>query len=178
MGEISDAKAGLLVARLGYLDRIGEGDGVLHVEIDSDGGDIAAAHRIADAIATWRGPSFARVRRRCESAALLVLGACRHRAADEGAAFLLHEPFDPQPGREHLTPATCRNLDRAADHLALRMARAFGRPFAQVRQAMMEETRLNAFEAKRWGLVRVVLPTRFAGPAPGGGVRKLQSAWP
>jgi ATP-dependent protease ClpP protease subunit len=85
----------------------------LVILLDSVGGDTAATFAAADAIRAHRGMTTCRVMRRADSAAVLLLAACRVRTASPAAKFTLHETAaDTVYGR-----LTGRTLRAAASRL-------------------------------------------------------------
>jgi ATP-dependent protease ClpP protease subunit len=132
----------------------------VHVTIDSHGGDLRAALRLAKRIEAHHGPTVATVTGRCSSAAVVVLAACQYRRAVAYASFLIHEAAAIPPGQRLTSPAAME-LARAADRgnavLFPYLARRLGLPLEEIIAiGEGEGARFRIEKALDLGLVHVV----------------------
>lgn len=75
----------------------------INVEVNSEGGDYAAAVRIYRAVRWHPGIKRAKLGKRCMSAGVLVAMACDHRVATANCQFLMHLTADRPDHRERWT---------------------------------------------------------------------------
>ncbi len=148
-GEISDVTERRWRDELRCLS-IDDGDRrCLFVTLNSHGGGLLAAARIAGALSAWRGPRFVTVRGACESAGLLLLASFPRRSADLGSVFEFHQPIIDGP----LASGDKTMLVQARRALARRLAAGFGKPVPEMERHLALGTRLTANEAKAMGLI-------------------------
>lgn len=128
--------------------------------IDSEGGLIASAARMADALLDFPGGAEAVVLR-ADSAALLVLAACRSATAAGDASALVHEPAATvhlpalrRGDAEHLASA----MRRQEVDFARRLEARTGRPDSFWLYLAERETTLTAQDMLAYGLVSSISP--------------------
>lgn len=88
VGEIADEMADTIVYGLTYSDETS-----LRLFVDSDGGDMAAAFSIHDAIRRWEGETEAFALGQVCSSSILPYLACDRRFATMHTSFMVHEPL-------------------------------------------------------------------------------------
>jgi ATP-dependent protease ClpP protease subunit len=147
-GALEPGCAAPLVARIRAAD--GAGDAIV-LSIHSGGGRVAEAIKIRNALLAATVPTRAVVLSgaRCESAATLVMLACRQRIAGAHATFLVHNPRGPVPAE--------------VERLRLAMAAAYAEHVPAADAAgwaflMQQETLMDARGARAIGLIHEVRP--------------------
>jgi ATP-dependent protease ClpP protease subunit len=145
--------------RLDQIKASGAKSLVLH--IDSNGGLLDQAVKIADAIGTFPGHVSAKVGNQCASAAVLLLLSADDRVCDADAKFLLHTAAVP-PGRgtaaEHKAVAV--DIERADAKMAQLIVRRTGAPLAKIKMAQALGVPFGAARAVELRLVDRVLDGR------------------
>jgi ATP-dependent protease ClpP protease subunit len=147
---IDDASVAALI------DRIESAHGrEIKLSIESPGGEIAAAQRVAAAIER-HGQIDATAISKCDSAATIVFAACRRRGAIKNASFFFHRPtFGGQPAK---TPADARRLDRIAKDMSGFIAkRCGGKPATFLRLMGAEGRVVSALKASDLGLINATI---------------------
>jgi ATP-dependent protease ClpP protease subunit len=132
------------------------------ITIDSDGGDVAAANDLADAI-RQHGDVATHAISDCHSAAVLVFSAGRTRSAMRSARFSVHRAS--LPGVSDPSEREAGVLDESTRLMARQLAKACGHKNARRFSAMMrsdEPVVLNNIEATELGLVQIVRRPRKA----------------
>lgn len=135
----------------------------VRVEIDSIGGNLLDAERLAEAIAAHPGRTVATVTGACMSAATVVLLACDRRRAKEGAEFLIHSPAIPGPRQTAAWHRRTADILDKADARCLTLYRQKTRAdAATLRKLMASDQRFSADRAKSLGFVHEIVgrPTR------------------
>lgn len=127
----------------------------IKLSIESPGGDIRAAERVAAAI-ELHGAVDATAISKCDSAATLIYASCRRRGAMKNASFYFHFPtFDGQPAQ---TRADARRLERIAKNMAGFIAkRCGGKPATFLRLMSAEGCVVSALEASDLGLINATI---------------------
>lgn len=130
---------------------------LLQVVINSEGGSLAAAFAVCDAIDSHKGKSAARVVDRADSAARLVVGSCRNiRSGRASSSYLFHSvAYTSLPGR--MTGGTLRGHAAVIDDLdqrcRQRLAGYIGCSIAEIARLEAANRVLTGREALAIGLI-------------------------
>ncbi|WP_241896279.1 head maturation protease, ClpP-related [Stenotrophomonas maltophilia] len=130
---------------------------VIHLRIDSPGGDVFAARSMMTAIAQHKATVIAHVDGLAASAATGICMACDEVEISQGAGFMIHNAWTIAIGNKADMTKTGELLAKIDTGLAGDYTRRSGRDEAQIVQWMDEETWFTADEAKEHGFAdRVV----------------------
>lgn len=129
----------------------------LRIILDSPGGNLVEAERIASAILAHRGPTRAEVHKRCDSAAVHIFLACEQRFCGTGARFLIHEPELAPERQDRWTADRHRkiaaHIERANQRLIAFYHSRTGRPRSELAREVASERDLTPTDACRLGIV-------------------------
>ncbi len=130
---------------------------VIHLRIDSPGGDVFAARSMMTAISQHRATVIAHVDGLAASAATGICMACDEVEITQGAGFMIHNAWTIAIGNKADMTKTAGLLEKIDAGLAGDYTRRTGQDEAQIVQWMDEETWFTADEAKQYGFAdRVV----------------------
>ncbi len=130
---------------------------VIHLRIDSPGGDVFAARSMMTAISQHRATVIAHVDGLAASAATGICMACDEVEITQGAGFMIHNAWTIAIGNKADMSKTADLLGKIDTGLAGDYTRRTGKDEAQIVQWMDEETWFTADEAKEHGFAdRVV----------------------
>ena len=130
---------------------------VIHLRIDSPGGDVFAARSMMTAISQHRAMVIAHVDGLAASAATGICMACDEVEITQGAGFMIHNAWTIAIGNKADMTKTADLLGKIDTGLAGDYTRRTGKDEAQIVQWMDEETWFTADEAKEHGFAdRVV----------------------
>ncbi len=130
---------------------------VIHLRIDSPGGDVFAARSMMTAIAQHKATVIAHVDGLAASAATGICMACDEVEISQGAGFMIHNAWTVAIGNKADMTKTGELLAKIDTGLAGDYTRRTGKDEAQIVQWMDEETWFTADEAKEHGFAdRVV----------------------
>lgn len=130
---------------------------VIHLRIDSPGGDVFAARSMMTAIAQHQATVIAHVDGLAASAATGICMACDEVEISQGAGFMIHNAWTVAIGNKADMTKTGELLAKIDTGLAGDYTRRTGKDEAQIVQWMDEESWFTADEAKEHGFAdRVV----------------------
>lgn len=124
---------------------------VIHLRIDSPGGDVFAARSMMTAIAQHSAKVIAHVDGLAASAATGICMACDEVEISQGAGFMIHNAWTIAIGNKSDMTKTGDLLGKIDTGLAGDYTRRTGKEQAQVVQWMDDETWFTADEAKEHG---------------------------
>lgn len=157
-GPIEDNMANLIVAQLLFLEAEDPKKDIA-MYINSPGGSVSAGLGIVDTMNHVK-PDVATV---CVGLAasmgsiLLSQGAKGKRSILPNAEVMIHQPWGGIQGQATDIEITARHILRTRDQLNRMLAKASGKPLAQVEKDTDRDFFLTAEEAKKYGLVDVIL---------------------
>ncbi|HEL3791242.1 head maturation protease, ClpP-related [Stenotrophomonas maltophilia] len=130
---------------------------VIHLRIDSPGGDVFAARSMMTAIAQHKATVIAHIDGLAASAATGICMACDEVEISQGAGFMIHNAWTVAVGNKADMTKTGELLAKIDTGLAGDYTRRTGKEQAQIVQWMDEETWFTADETKEHGFAdRVV----------------------
>lgn len=129
---------------------------VIHLRINSPGGDVFAGQAIAQALREQRAQVVAHVDGVAASAASVVLAAADVRVIAPGAFVMVHNSWSFVIGNSADMLAAAELLEQVDDSIAAQYARAAGGTQAQWRERMAAETWFGAQAAIDAGLVSAI----------------------
>lgn len=142
---------------------------VIHLRIDSPGGDVFAARSMMTAIAQHSATVVAHVDGLAASAATGVCMACDRVEISQGAGFMIHNAWTVAIGNKTDMAKTGDLLGKIDTGLAADYTRRTGRDQAEIVQWMDAETWFTADEAKEYGFADVVVEVV--------GTKKAANSW-
>jgi ATP-dependent Clp protease protease subunit len=155
-GPLTGLFATHLAAALLTLDAAGPDPVQLHVA--SQGGDLAAAFAVIDAIDAMAAPVHAVVTAQAGGAAIAVLAAAQQRAAYRHARFRLAEPraAGVTGTADEVAAAAGQHL-RELEEVILRLVEVTGQPRSRIEDDLSAGRMLSAVEARDYGLIDTVV---------------------
>lgn len=130
---------------------------VIHLRIDSPGGDVFAARAMMTAVSQHQAKVIAHVDGLAASAATGICMACDEVEITQGAGFMIHNAWTVAIGNAHDMEETAALLAKLDAGLANDYARRSGKTVDEVRALMDAETWFTADEAVEAGFAdRVV----------------------
>ena len=158
------------VSALQVIDAITEAGNaqVLHVYINSPGGDVFEGRAIMAALARFNGKTIAHIDSLCASAATSIAVACTEVEMSPGAFFMIHNASTMAWGDKTALRETADLLEKIEGSIIADYTSKTGKDSAQVTAWMDAETWFNAEEALANGFVDRISSTSTA-PA--------QNAW-
>ncbi|PJL04004.1 peptidase S14 [Stenotrophomonas maltophilia] len=130
---------------------------VIHLRIDSPGGDVFAARSMMTAIAQHKATVIAHIDGLAASAMTGVCMACDKVEISQGGAFMIHNAWTITVGNKADMTKTGELLAKIDAGLAGDYTRRTGKDLAQIVQWMDEETWFTADEAKEHGFADEVV---------------------
>lgn len=127
--------------------------GVIHLRINSPGGDVFAAQAICQAIRDTGAKVIAHIDGYAASAATVVAVAADEVEIAEGGFYMIHNSWTWAMGNTNDLTATAALLSKVDGSLAAQYAKKSGMSLEDVRAAMDAETWYTADEAVAAGLV-------------------------
>ena len=155
-GPLDEAEAGRVAVELMYLDA--QGDGAVHLQIDSGGGPVHAALTLVDTIELLGVPVRAACIGRVEGSAVAVFAAAEYRSASPHARFRLHEPESSAAGTAGELTSWSQQRSQDLLRMAQVIAHATGRPLEHVEADIAAGRWLDAEQALAYGLVNDTRP--------------------
>lgn len=157
-GPIEDHMANLVVAQLLFLEAEDPKKDI-HMYINSPGGSVSAGLGIVDTMNHIK-PDVATV---CVGLAasmgsiILSQGTKGKRSILPNAEVMIHQPWGGTQGQATDIEITARHILRTRDTLNKMLAKASGKPLAQIEKDTDRDFFMTAEEAKKYGLVDTIL---------------------
>jgi len=157
-GGIDDEMANLVVAQLLFLEAEDPKKDIA-MYINSPGGSVSAGLGIVDTMNHIK-PDVATV---CVGMAasmgsiILSQGAKGKRSSLPNAEVMIHQPWGGTQGQATDIEITARHILRTRDQLNKMLAKASGKPLAQIEKDTDRDFFMTAEEAKKYGLVDIIL---------------------
>ena len=157
-GPIDDHMANLVVAQLLFLESEDPKKDVA-MYINSPGGSVSAGLAIVDTMNHIK-PDIATV---CVGLAasmgsiILSQGAKGKRSVLPNAEVMIHQPWGGAQGQASDIEITARHILKTRDTLNKMLAKATGKPLAQIAKDSDRDFFMDAEEAKKYGLVDTIL---------------------
>lgn len=157
-GGIEDHMANLIVAQLLFLEAEDPKKDIF-MYINSPGGSVSAGLGIVDTMNHVK-PDIATV---CVGMAasmgsiILSQGAKGKRSILPNAEVMIHQPWGGTQGQATDIEITARHILRTRDTLNKMLAKASGKPLAQIEKDTDRDFFMTAEEVKKYGLVDVIL---------------------
>ncbi len=157
-GAIEDHMANLIVAQLLFLEAEDPKKDIF-MYVNSPGGSVSAGLGIVDTMNHVK-PDVATV---CVGLAasmgsiILSQGAKGKRSSLPNAEVMIHQPWGGTQGQATDIEITARHILRTRDQLNKMLAKASGKPLAQIEKDTDRDFFMTAEEAKRYGLVDTIL---------------------
>ncbi len=157
-GPIEDHMANLVVAQLLFLEAEDPKKDI-YMYVNSPGGSVSAGLGIVDTMNHIK-PDVATV---CVGLAasmgsiILSQGAKGKRSALPNAEVMIHQPWGGTQGQATDIEITARHILRTRETLNKMLAKASGKTLAQVEKDTDRDFFMTAEEAKKYGLVDVIL---------------------
>ncbi|MCF7857377.1 MAG: ATP-dependent Clp endopeptidase proteolytic subunit ClpP [Candidatus Pacebacteria bacterium] len=157
-GPIDDHMANLVVAQLLFLEAEDPKKDIA-MYINSPGGSVSAGLGIVDTMNHVK-PNISTV---CVGLAasmgsiILSQGAKGKRSILPNAEVMIHQPWGGTQGQASDIEITARHILRTRETLNKMLAKASGKPLAQVEKDTDRDFFMSADEAKRYGLVDTIL---------------------
>ena len=129
---------------------------VIHLRINSPGGDVFAGQAIAAALERHKAKVIAHVDGLAASAATAVAVACDEIRMADGAMFMIHNAWTIAIGDKNDFLDTAALLEKIDGTLAKGYADFTGKPLAEISKLMDEETWFTAEEAVEFGFASKV----------------------
>ncbi len=136
---------------------------VVHLRIDSPGGDVMAGRAMATAIAQYPGKVIAHIDGLCASAATYVALAASEVEISEGGFFMIHNAWSVAIGNKADLREMADLLEKVDGTIVADYVRKTGKDEAQIVAWMEAETWFTAQEAKDLAFVDRVVPSAKAG---------------
>lgn len=157
-GAIEDHMANLIVAQLLFLEAEDPKKDI-YMYINSPGGSVSAGLGIVDTMNHVK-PDVATV---CVGLAasmgsiILSQGAKGKRSSLPNSEVMIHQPWGGIQGQATDIEITARHILRTRDQLNKMLAKASGKPLAQIEKDTDRDFFMTAEEAKKYGLVDTIL---------------------
>ncbi|HEX4799210.1 MAG TPA: ATP-dependent Clp endopeptidase proteolytic subunit ClpP [Candidatus Paceibacterota bacterium] len=157
-GPIEDHMANLVVAQLLFLEAE-DSKKDIHMYINSPGGSVSAGLGIVDTMNHVK-PDVATV---CVGMAasmgsiILSQGAKGKRSILPNAEVMIHQPWGGAQGQASDIEITARHILKTRETLNKMLAKASGKPLAQVEKDTDRDFFMSAEESKKYGLVDTIL---------------------
>lgn len=157
-GPIEDHMANLVVAQLLFLEAEDPKKDI-YMYVNSPGGSVSAGLGIVDTMNHIK-PDVATV---CVGLAasmgsiILSQGAKGKRSILPNAEVMIHQPWGGTQGQATDIEITARHILRTRETLNKMLAKASGKPLAQIEKDTDRDFFMTAEEAKKYGLVDVIL---------------------
>jgi len=131
---------------------------VVHLRINSPGGDVMAGRAMATAIAQYKGKVIAHIDGLCASAATYVALAASEVEISEGAFFMIHNAWSFAIGNKADMKEMAALLEKIDATIVADYRRKTGKDEKQIVTWMEAETWFTAEEAKEHGFVDRIVP--------------------
>lgn len=143
------------VSALSVIDAIAEaGDAqVLHVHINSPGGDVFEGRAIMAALGRFQGKTVAHIDSLCASAATSIALACDEVVMAEGAFFMIHNASCMAWGDKNALRETADLLEKIEGSIVNDYTKKTGKEDQEIIDMMNAETWMSAQEALDHGFV-------------------------
>lgn len=157
-GEVDDHMANLVVAQLLFLEAEDPKKDIA-MYINSPGGSVSAGLGIVDTMNHVK-PDVSTV---CVGLAasmgsiILSQGAKGKRSILPNAEVMIHQPWGGTQGQATDIEITARHILRTRDTLNKMLAKASGKPLAQIEKDTDRDFFMSSEEAKKYGLVDIIL---------------------
>lgn len=157
-GEIEDHMANLVVAQLLFLEAEDPKKDIF-MYVNSPGGSVSAGLGIVDTMNHVK-PDIATV---CVGMAasmgsiILSQGEKGKRSALTNAEVMIHQPWGGTQGQASDIEITARHILRTRELLNKMLAKASGKPLAQIEKDTDRDFFMTADEAKKYGLIDTIL---------------------
>ena len=151
--DVIDAYWG--VSALQVIDAVAQaGDAeVLHVFINSPGGDVFEGRAIMAALSRFKGKTIAHIDSLCASAATSIALACNEVEMSDGAFFMIHNASGMAWGDKNALRETADLLEKIEGSIVNDYTTKTGKPADEVIAMMNEETWMSATEALEHGFI-------------------------
>jgi ATP-dependent Clp protease protease subunit len=151
--DVIDAYWGVSAA--GVIEALAQaGDAeVLHIYINSPGGDIFEGRAIMAALGRFKGKTIAHIDSLCASAATSIALACSEVEMSAGAFFMIHNASSMAWGDKNVMRETADLLEKIEGSIVGDYTTKTGKDAEQVVAWMNEETWFNATEALEHGFI-------------------------
>jgi ATP-dependent protease ClpP protease subunit len=151
--DVIDAYWG--VSAIGVIDAIAQaGDAeVLHVYINSPGGDVFEGRAIMAAINRFKGKTIAHIDSLCASAATSIALACNEVEMTDGAFFMIHNASGMAWGDKNALRETADLLEKVEGSIVADYIEKTGKEEQQIVDWMNAETWFTAAEALEHGFI-------------------------
>lgn len=126
---------------------------IIHLRINSPGGDVFDGRAIATALSQCKSKVIAHIDGVCASAATYIALACDEVEMAEGAFFMIHQAWTLAVGNADDLMHTADLLLKVDDSIVNDYERKTGINKAELQEMMAAETWLNAEEAQEKGFV-------------------------
>ncbi len=161
VGEIDSQKAELVISQLQYLDNKGVDEITVQI-IDCPGGSVSAGLAIYDTM------NFVKARivtvgigmAASMGAFLLSAGSKGYRRATENCEILIHQPLGGASGQASDIIIAANHIERIRRRLNTVLAENTGKSIEEISQDTDRDKIMDAAEAKAYGLIDDVIPTR------------------
>jgi ATP-dependent Clp protease protease subunit len=158
---IDDTVATRTIAQLLFLEDQEPGQGV-SLHLDSGGGSVSAALALCDAMVRLKCPVATVCTGYCAGMATVVLACGRpgSRAVKADSRILLNS-LQAEPVETGQVPSeVLREVHRMSLHVTGLLALHTGQPMERVREDCQRERHFDAWAAKDYGLIDIILPPR------------------
>lgn len=151
--DVIDAYWGVSAA--GVIDAIAQaGDAeVLHIYINSPGGDVFEGRAIMAAISRFKGKTIAHIDSLCASAATSIALACNEVEMSAGAFFMIHNASSMAWGDKNVMRETADLLEQIEGSIVSDYTTKTGKDAEQVVAWMNDETWFNSDQALAEGFI-------------------------
>lgn len=126
---------------------------VLHVYINSPGGDVFESRAIMAALARFPGKKIAHIDSLCASAATSIAMACNEIEMADGAFFMIHNAMGIGAGDKHALRDRADLLEKVEGSIVADYTARTGKSADEVAAFMNEETWFSATEALEHGFI-------------------------
>jgi ATP-dependent protease ClpP protease subunit len=143
------------VSALGVIDaleQVGQAD-VLHIYINSPGGDVFEGRAIMAALGRFTGKTIAHIDSLCASAATSIALACNEVEMSDGAFFMIHNASGMVWGDKTDMRQTADLLEKIEGSIVADYVKKTGKEDVQIMTWMDEETWFTTAQAIEYGFV-------------------------
>lgn len=133
--------------------------GVIHLRLNSPGGDVFAAQAIVQAIRDTKAKVIAHIDGLAASAATVIANAADEVEMSDGSLYMIHNAWTFAIGNANDMMETAALLEKCDGIIASQYAKRTGKDIADIKTLMDAETWFNAEEAKEVGLIDRIAET-------------------
>ena len=159
--EVNDAKAGLIVAQLLFLESE-DPDKDIHLYINSPGGSITAGMAIYDTM-QYIKPDVSTIcigMAASMGAFLLAAGAKGKRLALPNSEIMIHQPLGGTRGQATDIEIHAKRILKMKDTLNQILSERTGQPLEKIQMDTERDNFMSSIEAKEYGLIDEVITNR------------------